>query len=453
MNKLDKKERNQYAKNVLNNLYAEKENDFRTVFLPLHPWDQAEIFLTMDKEARNRIYSYLTAKEFAKIFENLNSRDQKLFFLELNENYASQMLNNMFTDDVVNFLTEINTSRAEEILQSMDPQKVIKIQAILAYEDETAGAIMTKEFVHISSTETAGDILEQLRSEAPDAEIIYYLYVVDPEGILVGVVSLRDLIIATPDKLIEEIMNTRAVSVSEDMDQEDVGKTIKKYDLLAIPVTSQHGHLLGIVTVDDVMDILEDETTEDFGEISATKGATDVNLSAFTAAKKRSPWIIALMFFGLITGGVIGQFEETLEAVVLLAAFIPMIMDSGGNVGTQSLAVSVRGLALGTIEQGGFWRMVRREFATGAMIGTVCMILITLLVMTLYNNWMLGVIVGVSILLTLSISAVIGAVIPLLINKLKFDPAIASGPFITTVNDITGLLIYFSIATYLMDFL
>lgn len=453
MNKLDKKERNQYAKNVLNNLYAEKENDFRTVFLPLHPWDQAEIFLTMDKEARNRIYSYLTAKEFAKIFENLNSRDQKLFFLELNENYASQMLNNMFTDDVVNFLTEINTSRAEEILQSMDPQKVIKIQAILAYEDETAGAIMTKEFVHISSTETAGDILEQLRSEAPDAEIIYYLYVVDPEGILVGVVSLRDLIIATPDKMIEEIMNTRAVSVSEDMDQEDVGKTIKKYDLLAIPVTSQHGHLLGIVTVDDVMDILEDETTEDFGEISATKGATDVNLSAFTAAKKRSPWIIALMFFGLITGGVIGQFEETLEAVVLLAAFIPMIMDSGGNVGTQSLAVSVRGLALGTIEQGGFWRMVRREFATGAMIGTVCMILITLLVMTLYNNWMLGVIVGVSILLTLSISAVIGAVIPLLINKLKFDPAIASGPFITTVNDITGLLIYFSIATYLMDFL
>lgn len=453
MNKLDKKERNQYAKNVLNNLYAEKENDFRTVFLPLHPWDQAEIFLTMDKEARNRIYSYLTAKEFAKIFENLNSRDQKLFFLELNENYASQMLNNMFTDDVVNFLTEINTSRAEEILQSMDPQKVIKIQAILAYEDETAGAIMTKEFVHISSTETAGDILEQLRSEAPDAEIIYYLYVVDPEGILVGVVSLRDLIIAIPDKLIEEIMNTRAVSVSEDMDQEDVGKTIKKYDLLAIPVTSQHGHLLGIVTVDDVMDILEDETTEDFGEISATKGATDVNLSAFTAAKKRSPWIIALMFFGLITGGVIGQFEETLEAVVLLAAFIPMIMDSGGNVGTQSLAVSVRGLALGTIEQGGFWRMVRREFATGAMIGTVCMILITLLVMTLYNNWMLGVIVGVSILLTLSISAVIGAVIPLLINKLKFDPAIASGPFITTVNDITGLLIYFSIATYLMDFL
>src|SRR5690625_4307457 len=154
-------------------------------------------------------------------------------------------------------------------------------------------------------------------------------------------------------------MSTRPVSVLEDMDQEDVGNLIKKYDFLAAPVVSKENRLLGIVTVDDVMDILEEETTEDFGEISATKGATDINLSAFTAARKRSPWIIALMFFGLITGGVIGQFEETLESVVLLAAFIPMIMDSGGNVGTQSLAVSVRGLALGTIEKNSFWRMVK----------------------------------------------------------------------------------------------
>lgn len=453
MIKLDKKKRNQYAKNILTELYAEKTEKFRDLFLPLHPWDQAEIFLTMDKNARNRVYAYLSAEEFAKIFGNLKSREQKLFFLELPEKYASTMLNSMFTDDVVNFLTEISTSRAEEILQTMDARKVEKIQAILSYEDETAGAIMTKELINISSTETVGDVLERLRSEAPDAEIIYYLYVVDSAGILVGVVSLRDLIIATPNKIIEEVMNTRAVSVLEDMDQEDVGRVIKEYDLLAVPVISKEGHLLGIVTVDDVMDILEEEATEDFGEISATKGATDVNLSAFTAAKKRSPWIIVLMFFGLLTAGVIGRFEDTLEAVVLLAAFIPMIMDSGGNVGTQSLAVSVRGLALGTIERSSFWRMVRREFATGAMIGAVCMVLIALLIMVIHQNWMLGLIVGISIMLTLSISAVIGAVFPLLINKLKFDPAIASGPFITTINDITGLLIYFSIATYLMDFL
>jgi magnesium transporter len=453
MVKLDKRNREQYIKAVLEELQAERKESFRDKFLSLHPSDQADIFTTLDNTFRIRVYNYLTAEEFAAIFGSLDIKAQELFFPELNEHYASSMFNNMFTDDVVNFLTDIDMNLAEKILRGMDEKKAGKVQAILAYAHETAGAIMTKELISISSAQTVANVLDKLRDEAPDAEIIYYLYVVDADSVLVGVVSLRDLIIAQPDVFIEEVMRSRPVSVSENMDQEEVGKMIKKYDFLAVPVTSQDGRLLGIVTVDDVMDILEEETTEDFGEISATKGATDINLSAFTAARKRSPWIIALMFFGLITGGVIGRFEDTLESVVLLAAFIPMIMDSGGNVGTQSLAVSVRGLALGTIETGSFLRMVRREFTTGALIGLICMVLIAALVTVFYGHWMLGIIVGVSILCTLSISAVVGSVIPLIINKLRFDPAIASGPFITTVNDIIGLLIYFYIATYLIEFL
>lgn len=312
---------------------------------------------------------------------------------------------------------------------------------------------MTKELIHIFADEKVNDVLERLREEAPDAEIIYYLYVVDDDKKLVGVVSLRELIVTSPEAVIHDIMHTDAVSVVEDTDQEEVGKLIQKYDLLAIPVVSKENHLLGIVTVDDVMDILEEETTEDFGEISATKGATDVNLGAFTAARKRAPWIIALMFFGLITGGVIDRFQETLESVVLLAAFIPMIMDSGGNVGTQSLAVSVRGLAVGSVEKKGFWGMIGRELSTGAMIGFICMIIIAILITVIKGNMMLGVIVGISILATLSISAVVGAIIPLIINKMNIDPAVASGPFITTLNDIIGLMIYFSIATSLLEYL
>lgn len=312
---------------------------------------------------------------------------------------------------------------------------------------------MTKELISISSSDVVKDVLDKLRQEAPDAEIIYYLYVVDEAGALAGVVSLRDLIIASPDETIENVMSSRVVSVPEGMDQEEVAMLIQKYDFLAAPVVSSENKLLGIVTVDDMMDVIEDETTEDFGEISAAKGATDIDISAFEAAKKRSPWIITLMFFGLLTGGIIGQFEETLERVVLLAAFIPMIMDSAGNVGTQSLAVSVRGLALGTLERNKYGKIMRREFATGLMIGVICMVLIAILVSLLYGNWMLALIVGVSIMATLSLSAVIGAIVPLIINKLKFDPAIASGPFITTLNDVIGLLIYFSIATALMEFL
>src|SRR5699024_2997142 len=215
-------------------------------------------------------------------------------------------------------------------------------------------------------------------------------------------VCSSDLIISKPNEIIEDVMSTRVVSVPDNMDQEDVGMLIKKYDFLAVPVVSSANHLLGIVTVDDIMDILEAETTEDFGEISATKGATDVNIGSFAAAKKRSPWIIALMFFGLITGGVIGRFEETLESVVLLAVFIPMIMDSAGNVGTQSLAVSVRGLALGTIEKNSYFKMIKRELGSGFLIGLICMIVITLLVALFYQHLALGLIVGFSILCTLS---------------------------------------------------
>src|SRR5699024_581398 len=253
-----------------------------------------------------------------------------------------------------------------------DKEKARKARGILSHEHETAGSIMTKELISISSTETVGTVLEELREEAPDAEIIYYLYVVDVDNVLVGVVSLRDLIISDPSTIIEDNMSTNPGSVAVDMDQEDVGNLNKKYDFLAAPVVSKENHLLGIVTVDDVIDILEDEATEDFGEISAAKGATDVNISAVAAARKRSPWIVTLMFFGLITAGVIGQFEDTLEQVVLLAAFVPMIMDSAGNVGTQSLTVAVRGLALGTIEKDNFWKMIRREFNTGVMIGLIC---------------------------------------------------------------------------------
>jgi len=453
MVKLDKKNREAYKKHVLTALHDKDNDTFRDKFLELHPSDQTDIFIGLDSQARKRVYHYITPGEFSEVFGNLDESEQKLFYLELDEKYSIAMFNEMFTDNVVIFLNAINDERAENILNYMDKEKAQKVRSLLSYAPETAGAIMTKELISISSTDCVSDVLEKLREKAPDAEIIYYLYVVNEEGLLAGVVSLRDLIIAAPEEKIADVMSTRVVSSPEDMDQEEVAMLIKKYDFLAAPVVSKDHHLLGIVTVDDMMDVLEDETTEDFGEISAAKGATDLELGSFEAAKMRSPWIITLMFFGLITGGIIGRFEETLEAVVLLAAFIPMIMDSAGNVGTQSLAVSVRGLALGTLERGNYWKIIRRELSTGAMMGIICMIIITIMISLLYGNWMLALIVGISIFLTLSLSAAIGAIVPLIINKLKFDPAIASGPFITTLNDIIGLLIYFSIATALMDLL
>ncbi|MDQ0257313.1 magnesium transporter [Evansella vedderi] len=453
MVKLNEHNREQYEKHILEVLEKGERILFRESFLELHPTDRVDIFMKLEGDMRQRVYEYLSPEEFAEIFQGLEIDDQKEVNSEINEVYASKMFNSMPADDVAYFLTEVVDAKAENILTSMDEEEAKQVKELLSYTPETAGAIMTKEFISISSSQRASEVIEHLRSEGPDAETVYYLYVVDSKNKLVGVVSLRDLIIAPPNEIVENIMSSRIVSVTVNTDQEEVAKLIKDYDFLAAPVVTDDGVLVGIVTVDDVMDIVEEEATEDFGEFTAAKGATDVNISSFTAAKRRSPWIIMLMFFGLITAGVIGQFEETLEEIVLLAVFIPLIMDSAGNTGTQSLAVMVRSLATGSFEKKGLLHTIKREFGTGIMLGLICAVVLLIVVPILYQSFVLAFIVGVSLFLTLSIATVIGAVVPVAINKLKLDPAIASGPFITTVNDILGLLIYFSIATALLDFL
>ncbi|WP_018921569.1 magnesium transporter [Salsuginibacillus kocurii] len=454
MVKLNEKTREEYTQLLIELLSAEDKEGFRERFLDLHPVDQLEIFQRLQQESRGRLISYLNPSEFAEVFEALEAEEQREVVKQLDDSYAAEMFNNMYADDVADFLGELKEETAKDILEAMSDEDAEDVKELLQYEDETAGAIMTKEFISLEASESVSHVLEKLRSKAPEAETIYYLYVVDTKGKLVGVTSLRDLITASPDELIENIMSSRVVSVHVNTDQEEVGQLIQKYDFLAAPVVTHTNELIGIVTVDDVMDILEQEATEDLGEFTAARGATDVNVTAFDAAKKRAPWIIMLMFFGMITAGVIGQFEETLEQIVILSAFIPLIMDSAGNTGTQSLAVVVRGLALGTLEKKGLGKTLARELGTGMMIGIMCAVVLAVVIPLLYDgNIVLAFVVGISIFLSLSIATVIGSIVPLIIHKLKLDPAIASGPFITTVNDILGLLIYFSIATSLLHYL
>lgn len=450
MVKLNQENREDYTNQIIEVLNDTQIESFRHLFLELHPTDQVELISTLNKKQRGTVYKYISPIEFADIFQGLDIKFQKQVFIEMQQNYAIDMLNDMYSDDAADFLAELSEATKELYLSKMDKDDAQEVKRLLKYPDKTAGAIMTTEYISVSVTDTVGDVMNRLRIEGPDAETIYYLFVVDKGLHLVGVVSLRDLIVSPLEQKIEEIMSTRVVSCETDTDQEEVAKIIKKYDFLALPVTVQ-GRLVGIVTVDDVMDVLEEETEEDFGEISAVRGSLDANISSFAAARKRAPWILILMFLGLITAEVIGQFEETLSTVILLAVFIPLIMDSAGNTGTQALAVVVRGLALGTIDRSGIGRMIKREFGTGILLGIICAVTLFIFVPIIYQSMWLGVIVGVSLFLTLSISTMVGATIPLIINKFKIDPAVASGPFITTINDILGLLIYFSIATELIQ--
>ncbi|MCA1029182.1 MULTISPECIES: magnesium transporter [Cytobacillus] len=453
MNQLLKlKQKKDYQKQVLKYITERNLKMFRETFLELHPTDQVEVFKEMELPLQKQLLLFLTPEEFSDIFQGLDLEDQSEVFTHIGFQYAVAMFNYMSADDVADFLLEMEVENADDILQSMDQEEANKVIELMTYAPRTAGAIMTKEFIRISVESTAAQVIEELRETAMAAETIYYLYVVDIEERLAGVVSLRDLIIAQPNQIIDDIMSTQVVSVPVNEDQENVARLIKEYDFLAVPVIGKEGKLVGIITVDDVIDVLEEETDDDFGEFAASKGATDLNLTAFSAAKKRAPWIVLLMFFGMITANIIGRFEETLQQIVILAAFMPLIMGTAGNTGTQSLAVAVRGLATGSVEKNGVWQIVKRELGTGLMLGVVCMIVLTGIIGLFYQgNWLLAFIVGASLFLALSMAAVIGAVVPLIINRLKIDPAIASGPFITTLNDILSLLIYFSIATTMMD--
>ena len=453
MNRLNEEAREQYFDQIFKALKYKKKDEFLELFLELHPTDQMELFLDLYDDKRPMFYEYLSAEEFADIFQGLDFENQTEVVKELDKMYAANMFNFMQSDDVADFIGEIEDEDAKAILSAMEQEDADEVRELLSYPDESAGSLMTKEFVAIYAHESVQNVMADLREKGIEAETIYYLYVIDEKDKLAGVVSLRDLITAPLDETIENLMSTRVVSVEAHTDQEDVARMISDYDLLAAPVVTSTNELIGIVTVDDVIDVLEEEATEDFGEIAAAKGATDVNITSFAAAKKRSPWIIMLMFFGLITAGVIGQFEETLEEIVLLAVFIPLIMDSAGNTGTQSLAVMVRSLATGSFEKKGLWNTIKREFGTGIMLGLICAATLMIIVPFIYGSYMLAFVVGASLFLTLSIATIIGAVVPVIITKLKLDPAIASGPFITTVNDILGLMIYFTIATSLIAYL
>lgn len=430
---------------------------FRELFLPLHERDQQELFHLLYPENKRKISEFLSAEEFAEIFRWMDFDDQKDAIKYLPENYLVSIFNYLPTDILANFVLLNRAEDLDHLFKEMDPKELKSLREIMSHESKTAGSIMTKEYFFIYEEETTQRVIEKIREFGERAETIYYLYVVDQKHHLVGVLSLRDLLLTPEDTKVQEVMNTQAVNVRVDQDQEEVANIIQDYDLIAIPVVTHDERLVGIITVDDIMDIVESEIDEDFQEfagISASKTIETEKTSPLIVAKQRSPWIIILLFLSMITGGLISFFEATLASVVSLAAFIPLIMGAAGNVGTQSLAVTLRNMGNDEEDKAQNLRNILfREMQSGALIGLIAGVVSFGIVSALYQNLVLAFIVAVSIFLSITVAAVVGTLIPDLIQRLNFDPAVASGPFITTINDTLGLLIYFVIATTLIGLL
>lgn len=426
---------------------------FREEFLDMHPYDQAQFFVEQGQEIRFQIYYYLSPIEIARVMMNIDLEDTKSFIIEMEPQFAANVFANMPADDAVDILNELDKDKVASFLTIMNPEAAEEIKDLLHYEEKTAGSIMTTEFVAVLKNETVREAMRRLKIIAPKAETIYYLYVLTNDNHLAGVLSLRDLIIADEDTLIEQVMDDNVVSVSVGKDQAEVAQMMRDYDFLAMPVVDFQNHLLGIITVDDILDVIDEEASDDYSKFAAVTDVQSTDDSPLSAAKKRLPWLIILLFLGMFTASLIGQFEATLEQVTTLAIFIPLIAGMAGNTGTQSLAVAVRGLATGDFGGQGKLKLMIREASTGLITGTTCGVLIAIIIYFWKGELFLGILVGISIMATLTVATLSGSVIPIIMDRLKIDPAVASGPFITTLNDIISILIYFGIATTFMSYL
>lgn len=435
--------------NLIHFLLTDSMDDFREIFMELHPYDQSIFFEKVEPELRQKIFHYLSPKEMAELFEATKFDEElyEFYLKEMDTTYAADMLSFMYADNAVDVLNELEDAQVASYLNIMDKESAQEIKDLLDYEEYTAGSIMTTEYVAIPENSTCRSAMTILRNAAPDAETIYYLFVVDESHRLAGVISLRDLIVADEDTLIKDIMNERVVSVLVNEDQEEVAKMIKDYDFLAVPVLDFENHLLGIVTVDDIIDVLDEEASDDYSKLAAVSDMDTFDKGPFSAARKRLPWLIILLFLGMMTANLMSIFEQTLDKVALLAVFIPLIAGMAGNSGTQALAVAVRGIATGDIEEQSKTKLLFREAGTGLITGLICGLLVIGVIYFWKHDLLIGMLVGAAIFGSIFFATLGGSFIPLLIHRMKIDPAVASGPFITTINDLISILIYLGLAT------
>ncbi|BBD90507.1 magnesium transporter [Staphylococcus caprae] len=445
-----------YNEELLDKLLDENDIDqFRDEFLSMHNYEQSEYFEDTDDNKRQKIFEFLSPKEVANFFDQLDIDDEDYedLFDKINATYASHVLEEMSYDNSVDILNELSKSKVASLLTLMDKDEANEIKALLHYEEDTAGGIMTTEYISLKTTTPVKEALMHVKEQAPDAETIYVIFAVNEAGQLVGVLSLRDLIVAENDSYIEDVMSERVISVNVADDQENVAQVMRDYDFIAVPVVDYQNHLLGIITIDDILDVMDEEASEDYSRLAGVSDIDSTSDSVVKTATKRLPWLIVLTFLGMITATILGSFEDTLSKVALLAAFIPIISGMSGNSGTQSLAVSVRNISTGEINEQSKFRIALREAGSGFLSGLICAIVLFLIIVVIYRQPLLALIVGGSLTCAMTVGTLVGSMIPLLMNKFKIDPAVASGPFITTINDIVSMLIYFGLATSFMSYL
>ena len=359
-----------------------------------------------------------------------------------------EILENMPTDDAADLLGRLPDEKSNAILERMKKEGSEEIEGLLHYDDDTAGGIMVPEFIALKEDTTAREAIESLQKEHLDVEMPFYLYAVDEYGKLVGVSSLRQLVVVPPETPLKDFMTTDVFSVLTSMDQEEVAKIVARYDILAVPVVNETNQIVGIVTVDDVIDIFREEATEDILKMAGVGGEEFVETqSVIRSTRIRLPWLFASCIGGIIAFFIIGHFEGSLKKLAYLAAFIPVILGMGGNIGTQTSTIVVRGLATGRLNIRDTWSVVLKELAIGFILGMVYGFLVGLVAQLRYSTFQVAISVGFAVISSMSVAALVGSLVPMGFARINVDPAVATGPFVTTAIDIVSVYFYFQIAT------
>ena len=425
-----------HLSNIVNKTHAA---DLSAVFRSLSLSQQLKLFgMITDIEQKGILFRELDEDAFVDLTEGIQLED------------IVEVFEQMPNDDVADLLGRLPEEKADAILEKMKQTESEEVTDLLRYEDDTAGGIMVPDFIALSEDTTAREAIESLQKEHSDVEMPFYLYVVDDYGKLVGVSSLRQLVLVPPETPLKSFMATDVFSVQTDMDQEEVAKIVARYDILAVPVVDNTNRLVGIVTVDDVIDIFRREATEDILKMAGAGEEFVETKSVLKSTRIRLPWLFASCIGGIVAFFIIGKFEHSLAKFAYLAAFIPVIMGMGGNIGTQSSTIVVRGLATGRLSIRDIGPVVFKELSIGLILGLVYGVLIGSVAHYRYSMVPLAVAVSLAVISSMSIAALVGSLVPMGFARINIDPAVATGPFVTTAIDILSVSFYFLIATTLL---
>lgn len=437
-------------------LAAGKFAELRQILRDMNPVDIANELGEMDTADMIRVFRLMSGDQAAEVFAYLDANDHNAIARQLTTEEARKLVEDMYLDDAVDFLDELPSDMVRNILANSKPETRVLINRFLNYPENSAGSLMTVEFVRLFETQTCREAIAYVRTSGIEKETIYTCYVVDAATHLTGIVSLREILTSKDDTLIREIMSTDFVFATTTEDQERVALDFKKYDLIAMPVLDQESRIVGIITVDDIMDVIEAEQTEDLERLAgmqhAEKGYLDSTV--WELAKNRILWLMILMVSATITASLINRYNRLLSGMVVLAAFIPMLMDTGGNSGSQASTLMVRGLATGEVGPRDWGKVVWKEFRVGILCATILASINFLRIFAFQQaTWQVNLVVNLTLFFTVIVAKVTGGSLPIAAKLCKVDPALMASPILTTMVDLFTLLIYFNIATRLMPLL